>query len=246
MNGRVNDVSGEAGGRAAARGSAAMRKNRFMATRTGLPAGHPASQPSLGLRERKKIKLRQTMQAEALRLFLAQGYEQTTVEQIAEAAETSTTTFYRYFPTKEDVVLDDDFDALIEAAFASRPASEPLADSFRAVARAVVTAAEADQDFHIARLRLMDSVPALQARYASENHATAGLFARALAGRVGRPADDYQVELTTVALTAVVFAAARRWAAEDGATPISVLIGQAITAIEPLLAALETSSGTSA
>ena len=49
--------------------------------------------PQAGLRERKKIKLRRTIQAEALRLFETQGYEQTTVEQITEAAETSTTTF---------------------------------------------------------------------------------------------------------------------------------------------------------
>jgi Bacterial regulatory proteins, tetR family len=64
--------------------------------------------PALGLRERKKIRLRRTIQAVALRLLEVQGYEHTTVEQIVEAAETSTTTFYRYFPTKEDVVLDND------------------------------------------------------------------------------------------------------------------------------------------
>ncbi len=54
-------------------------------------------------------------------LFETQVYEHTTVEQIAEAAETSTTTFYRYFPTKEDVVLDNDASPLFEAAFATRP-----------------------------------------------------------------------------------------------------------------------------
>ncbi len=80
----------------------------------------PADPPA-GLRERKKIKLRRAIQAEALRLFQAQGYEQTTVEQIADAAETSTTTFYRYFPTKEDVVLDDDYDPIVEATIASQP-----------------------------------------------------------------------------------------------------------------------------
>jgi hypothetical protein len=46
-------------------------------------------------RERKKLEPRRTIQAEALRLFQTQGYEQTAVEQIAEAAETSTTNFYR-------------------------------------------------------------------------------------------------------------------------------------------------------
>jgi AcrR family transcriptional regulator len=215
-----------------------MRENRFMATRTGLPTASPASHRPLGLRERKKIKLRRTIQDEALRLFAAQGYEQTTVEQIAEAAETSTTTFYRYFPTKEDVVLNDDVDAVMEAALASRPAGEPLADSFHAVADAVRGVADADRDYHLARLQLMAAVPALQARYAGQEHATTELFARALADRTGRSADDYQVELAAAAVTAVAFTAARRWAAEGGATPISVLMGQAIAAIEPLLVAL--------
>ena len=70
----------------------------------------PSASPPIGLRERKKIKLRRSVQREALRLFAEQGYEDTTVEQIADAADISTTTFYRYFPTKEDVVLDDDYD----------------------------------------------------------------------------------------------------------------------------------------
>ena len=74
----------------------------------------PSTSPPLGLRERKKIKLRRSVQSEALRLFAEQGYEDTTVEQIADAADISTTTFYRYFPTKEDVVLDDDYDPIVE------------------------------------------------------------------------------------------------------------------------------------
>ena len=88
--------------------------------------------PPPGLRERKKIKLRRAIQTTALRLFETQGYEHTTVEQIAEAAETSTTTFYRYFPTKEDVVLDNDASPLFEVAVATRPAGEPLTATIRA------------------------------------------------------------------------------------------------------------------
>jgi AcrR family transcriptional regulator len=70
--------------------------------------------PRLGLRERKKVKLRRSAQREALRLFAEQGYEATTVEEIADAADISTSTFYRYFPTQEDVVLDDEYDPIVE------------------------------------------------------------------------------------------------------------------------------------
>ena len=88
------------------------------------------------LRECNKIKLRRSIQAQALRLF-AQGYEHTTVEQIAEAAETSTTTFYCHFPTREDVVLDDEYDPLIDAVTTNRPRDEPLVTTIRAITAAL-------------------------------------------------------------------------------------------------------------
>src|ERR1700722_14990643 len=150
--------------------------------------------PPPGLRERKKIKLRRAIQAAALRLFETQGYEHTTVEQIAEAAETSTTTFYRYFPTKEDVVLDNDASPLFEVTVAARPAGEPLTATVRAA-----------------------PPPAPP----------------------GRPAGDCQLEPIAFGLAAVLFTASRRWVAEQGATPLANLVDQAITTIEPLLAALE-------
>jgi AcrR family transcriptional regulator len=198
----------------------------------------PADPPA-GLRERKKVKLRRTIQAEALRLFGTHGYEQTTVEQIAEAAETSTTTFYRYFPTKEDVVLYDDYDPIVEATIASRPAGEALTDTFRAAAAAVAAASETDQDSNLARLALIATAPALDARYAGEQRRSTGLIARLLADRTGRTAGDYQVQLTAAAFIAVLFTASQRWAADRGAVPLRTLVDQAVTTVEPLLAALE-------
>jgi AcrR family transcriptional regulator len=195
--------------------------------------------PPPGLRERKKIKLRRGMQAAALRLFETRGYDRTTVEQIAEAAETSTTTFYRYFPTKEDVVLDNDASPLFEATVAARAADEPLTATIRAAMGAVVTAAEADRDLTLARMRLVAAVPALEARYAGEERRTINVLTRLLAGRTGRPADDYQLELVAFVLAAVLFTASRRWVAEGGATSFAALVDQALTTVEPLLTALE-------
>ena len=76
-----------------------------------MPASTDQARPSL--RERKKAQTRAAIQTHALRLFREQGYDATTIEQIIEAADVSETTFFRYFPTKEDVVLQDDFDPLI-------------------------------------------------------------------------------------------------------------------------------------
>jgi AcrR family transcriptional regulator len=220
----------------------AMRENRFMSTPADRTTGEDASLQPGGLRERKKAKLRRAIQDASLRLFAAHGYEQTTVEEIAEAAETSTSTFYRYFPSKEDVVLNDEVDDAIEAAFASRPIDESLVESFRAVAGVVIGIADSDQEFHIARLRMMSEIPALRARYASTEFGTVALFGRVLADRTGLSADDYQVELTAAAVTSVIFTAGRRWATERGRTSIDSLIGQAITVVEPLLAALTPSN----
>jgi AcrR family transcriptional regulator len=67
-----------------------------------------ATDQPLGLRERKKIKTRQAIRREAFRLFDAHGFAATTVEQIADAAEVSPSTFFRYFPSKESLLLADD------------------------------------------------------------------------------------------------------------------------------------------
>lgn len=74
-----------------------------------------------GLRERKKAKTHAAIQEHAMRLFAEQGYEATTVEQIAAAAEVSPSTLFRYFPTKQDIVLHDALDPLLFAAFGEQP-----------------------------------------------------------------------------------------------------------------------------
>jgi AcrR family transcriptional regulator len=195
--------------------------------------------PPPGLRERKKIKLRRAIQTAALRLFETQGYDHTTVEQIAEAAETSTTTFYRYFPTKEDVVLDNDASPLFEATLTTRPADEPLTATIRTAMTAVVAATEADRELTFARMRLIATVPALEARFAGQERRTIDLLTHLLANRTARPANDYQLELLAFVLAAVLFTASRRWVADQGSTALAILVDQAITTIEPLLTALE-------
>src|ERR687897_2381320 len=95
--------------------------------------------PKAGLRERKKARTRAEIQRQALRLFRERGYEATTVARIAEAAEVSESTFFRYFPTKEDVVLWDEFDPLIFEAFRERPPELSPVRALRGAIREAMT-----------------------------------------------------------------------------------------------------------
>src|SRR6202034_2482946 len=88
---------------------------------TGMTEVPSAGNP-MGLRERKKARTRAAIRQQALRLFRERGYSATTVEQIAAAAEVSPATFFRYFPTKEDVVLQDDMDLVTLEALEAQPA----------------------------------------------------------------------------------------------------------------------------
>jgi AcrR family transcriptional regulator len=147
-----------------------------------------------GLRERKKAKTHQAIQEAALRLFRAQGYEATTVEQIAAAAEVSPSTYFRYFPTKEDVVIHDALDPILFASFADQPAELSPIQALRASMAAVFGALTPEElALEFERQDLIVSVPELRARMLDELAATLRGFAAALAARVGRSPDDLEV-----------------------------------------------------
>lgn len=90
---------------------------------------------TMNLRERKKLATWRAIRSTALRLFDEQGYEATTVEQIAAASTVSRATFFNYFASKEAVVFDQDPEERHEwqALMRERPADEPLWDSLTAI-----------------------------------------------------------------------------------------------------------------
>src|ERR671918_1677884 len=88
----------------------------------------PVSTPTPGLRERKKEQTRRTIAAVALDLFETRGYAETTVDDIAAAADVSPRTFFRYFAGKDEAVFEraDDVQVAFRALLDSRPTDEPL------------------------------------------------------------------------------------------------------------------------
>jgi AcrR family transcriptional regulator len=166
-----------------------------------------------GLRERKKAKTRAEIQRQALRLFRERGYEATTVGRIAEAAEVSESTFFRYFPTKEDVVLWDEFDPLIFEAFQAQPPELGAIGALRNAIRDVIARASAAEGAELReRLELLLSVPPLRATLVDRIGGPMRLLAEAVAKRAGRRPDEPAVRAVAGAVMGVglsaMFAAA--------------------------------------
>jgi AcrR family transcriptional regulator len=165
-----------------------------------------------GLRERKKARTRASLREHALRLFREQGYQATTVEQIAAAAEVSPSTFFRYFPTKEDVVLQDDMDIRLMAAFEQQsPGLGPIAAVRAAVRQMFDSYTGADLDLLRESTRLSMTVPEIRARALDEFARAIGAMAETVAKRAGRPPDDLAVRTVAGAIMGVVMSITMPW-----------------------------------
>ena len=163
--------------------------------------------PTTGLRERKKAKTRAAIREHAMRLFREQGYADTTVDQIADAAEVSPSTFFRYFPTKEDVVLSDDYDQSMIEAFRRQPADLTPIQAVRAAMRSVFCelspeALRREQE----RMQLVKEVPELRAAAMEDYMKSMTMLAEILAERLGRRPDDFPVLVFAGALVGVALA----------------------------------------
>ena len=165
-----------------------------------------------GLRERKKARTRASIREHALRLFREQTYQGTTVEQIAAAAEVSPSTFFRYFPSKEDVVLQDDMDTRMIEALERQPAGLAPVTAVRAASREVFTSyTQADLDLLGETTALTMTVPEVRARAMDEFARTISVVGEALAKRAGRQADDLAVRTTAGAVIGVIMSITMPW-----------------------------------
>ena len=192
----------------------------------------PVEQPAPGLRERKKLRTRAEIQRHALRLFREQGYEGTSVSQIAEAAEVSESTFFRYFPTKEDVVLWDEFDPRLVAVFRSQPADLSAVAALRAAFRQVMTeVSTVEWAVQQERMALTLAVPPLRAMLVDQIRGPMRLVAEVVAERAGRAVDDQAVRALAGAVLGVALAAMFQWA-EDPDADVTTLVDDAMAQLE--------------
>jgi len=196
------------------------------------PSEHLAG---ISLRERKKAKTRSAIQRHALRLFKEQGYAATTVDQIAEAAEVSPSTFFRYFPAKEDVVVYDDYDPALLAAFRDQPAElSPIRAMRQAIVEVFGAVTEEQVELEEERGRLLVQVPELRARTMLQIADSVTMLAEQVAARVGRDPNDFAVRNLTGAVVGVMMSAVLRMAdrADLGYTGYVELLGAALDHLE--------------
>ncbi len=172
-----------------------------------------------------------------MRLFLAKGYAATTVQEIAAAAGVSHMTFFRYFPTKEDVVLADDYDPVIVELVRARPAGEPDVERIRhALLAGLASVYATDRDALLERTRLVLGTPALRARLWENQVQTEALLVRAL-GPDGGDGADLPRRVLVAGCLAAVTTALLVWVEGDGAPDLPGLVEQAFSALRTEVAA---------
>jgi AcrR family transcriptional regulator len=184
-----------------------------------------ASGPKVdGLRARKRQQTRQRLTDVAMKLFLAHGFEATTLDDIAAAANISRRSFFHYFASKEDVVLawqDGSTDALV-AAIAERPAQESM---ITAAENAILTITrQLDATKVMAMARLKRETPVLQAREQLKYEKMERAMAEALAARSTEDAGKLRARLVAMITTGAVRIGSEGWLAQGAREKPDVLV----------------------
>lgn len=176
--------------------------------------------------ERTHRRLKET----ALRLFAERGFDDVTVEEIARAADVSHMTFFRHFPTKESVVLDDPYDPLIGEAIALQETDVP---SLERVRRGFFAAwdsiNEPGDDETRARLRLAAGHPGLRAKVWENNQATEVVIVEALKDG---GASELEARIAAGAVLGALTAALFDWAGDPAAGSLGGRIREALHYLE--------------
>lgn len=195
-------------------------------------AAHPTAQPTL--RDRTTRAVRSEVSAVAMQLFLRQGFEKTTVDQIAAAAGLSRTSFFRYFATKEDVVLGhlDELGRRVLDALVARPAREPVWQALRNAFNLLIEETAASPERGLSMARMLDDAPSLKARQLSKQLAWQDRLVPEVARRLGVTSEAYdpRPRALVAATLACLNAAVEVWTASNGAVDLPTLVDQAMSA----------------
>jgi AcrR family transcriptional regulator len=184
-----------------------------------------------GLRARKRQQTRERLTRAAMALFLERGFEATTLDDIAAAADISRRSFFHYFESKEDVVFawHEASTAALIAAVAARPASESMLCAAENAISAMARQLEPNEAMAMAQLKRDN--PALQARDQVKYEKLERALAEALGKRAGHRSEKLQARLVAMIATGAMRIGGEIWAAEGAREKPEVLAKRTFAAI---------------
>ncbi|NED16168.1 TetR family transcriptional regulator [Streptomyces sp. SID9124] len=208
--------------------------------------GQPSAALPTGLRERKKRRTRDALLVAALELFTTHGYEETTVDEIADAVEVSQRTFFRYFAGKEAAVfaVQDMVESHSLSELRQRPADEA---PFEAMRRAVLCAWDSigetveaiiPVELHMRAYRMIESTPSLLAAHLRRSIDLENQITELIARREGLdPARDPRPRVAVAAFSGVMRAAGQLWGqgGDGGMESLRALTETYLDALAPAL-----------
>lgn len=199
-------------------------------------AAEPDTEP--GRRSRKKSRTRHELMEAGARLFAANGFDETTTNDIAESADVSQRTLFRHFPTKESLLYGDMDELRIELgeAFAARPDGEPVLTSVREAMLSLADDFNRNRDRRLLQGRLAAAYPSVSAYSRATVQAE---WEREIIAAVARtmavdPATDPRPEIIAGATMSAIRHTTRQWTASGGRRDYVALLTENLDAIATL------------
>jgi len=186
----------------------------------------------VGLRERKMMRTKEAIRSNALRLFVKRGFDETTIGEIAIAAEVSPMTIFRYFPTKEDIVLTDDFDPMLVERIRQRPAKESLLSKIgMAIIESFAMMDGPSRNALLTRIKLGLRTPALRSKRWDNIYRTQKTITDALCNDQISSEDCFDVSVAAGICLSAISTALFCWASTDGSSDPLLLMQRALNCL---------------
>jgi AcrR family transcriptional regulator len=191
-----------------------------------------ANSSVVGLRERKMMRTKEAIRSNALRLFVERGFDETTIGEIAIAAEVSPMTIFRYFPTKEDIVLTDDFDPTLIERIKQRPAKESLVSKIGlAIIESFAMMDGPSRNALLTRIKLGLRTPALRSKRWDNIYRTQKAITDALCDNPINSQECLDINVAAGVCLSAISSALFCWASTDGSSDPLLLIQRALTSL---------------
>src|SRR5215468_3286183 len=211
----------------------------------GMTTAHPPLDRSLSLRERKKLRTRRALADAALRLFTEKGFDATTLEELADEAEVSKSTFFRFFPAKEAAAIEAETELWTAylAALGDRDLSGPVLGELHQTLAAAAAGLDPGWDERfVAICRLIATEPALLAYVEHYRSGVERQATECLASKLGLDPEDLRLQVLAGLATTAFSVSGRHWVRHGGQGGRQALLDRLDDAVRAIPASLDLSA----